>query len=793
MKTTMCRPIGRFFYWPILIALMVFAVAVDGMAATPAKTAIVDTLYRADGSPASGTILISWPAFATNGGDAVAAGSMSLKIGAQGALNVSLVPNTASTPASTYKVTLKLADGTTSDEYWTVPAVATTTVAAIRSKVVPAVVAQQFVSRDYVDTKLAQVSGGTDFVGLSGNESISGVKTFMASPQVPAPLGLQDAAPKKYVDDKTANALSSANTYQDPAWLGSIAASKLTGVLADAVIPASVMRSTNTYQDPSWLGSVGASKLMGVLADAAIPAGVARTANANSWSSAQTDAALHTFNNGIVVNGLLSGFSGTNSALNIKSVQPAVDGGGATMPLGGDILVEADGPADIHLRTGNNGSGASTTSTTSLTGGGGAQSITVGSTASFYSKGGLMLDQYTANEESLNLPNYAIVDGTHFTVTPLKSHTQPFNVTQAGSLRLDTFQTCSFDVDNVSPVFCTRNTSTTTGVNREFDLHHGSSGQVYFRSGLSGDHIPRWYGHGNGPLLIYGSNGGAGSSGNIKFAKNDADDPSGANAIVQVDPNNGIVYSNFFMSKQSANIAGSGTVRLSVAEKIGFRNLGNSGDHTIGINGSDNFALDTGLALGGTLSVGGGASLATSNQTGTGNLVLASGPTVANINETGSPLTNGTLRLFNVAADFTTAANTNLQTITGLSWTLASNTAQNVPFSCHLAYSQGTAAAAVSFGIQAATVSPTNIFATGAMYTSATASTGGVLATLSNTTATAIVTATPGATGTVFVADIDGLIENPSSGSANTINLMVKTATAADAVTVKRGSYCRLY
>ena len=101
--------------------------------------------------------------------------------------------------------------------------------------------------------------------------------------------------------------------------------------------------------------------------------------------------------------------------------------------------------------------------------------------------------------------------------------------------------------------------------------------------------------------------------------------------------------------------------------------------------------------------------------------------------------------------------------------------------------------AAVSFGIQAANVSPTNIFATGVMYTSATASTGGVLATLSNTTATAIVTATPGATGTVYVADIDGLIENPSNASANTINLMVKTATAADAVTVKRGSYCRLY
>jgi hypothetical protein len=759
MKSLVARPIGRFFYWPLLVAAIVFAGAVVVMAAAPLKTSVADTLYRADGTPAQGTVLISWPAFATSNGEAVAAGSLSVKIGAQGALNVALVPNTGSTPSSAYKVTLKLADGTTSDEYWTVPAVATTTVAAIRSKVVPATVAQQFATRDYVDTKLAQVSSGTDVVHLNGSDTISGVKTFTTSPQVPAPTGLQDAATKKYVDDKTAGAVSATNTYQDPAWLGSLAAAKLTGAVADATIPATV----------------------------------ARTTNANSWTGAQTDAALHTFNNGIVVNGLLSGLSATNSALNIKSVQPAVDGGGKTMPLGGDILVESDGPADIHLRTGNNGTGASTTATTSVTAGGGGQAIAVGSTANFYANGGLVLDQYTANEESLNVPNYAIVDGTHLTVTPQKSHTQPFNVTQAGALRLDAWQTCSYDLDNVSPIFCTRHTSTTTGANREFDLHHGSSGQVYFRSGVNGDHVPRWYGHSNGPLLIYGSNGGAGSSGSIKFAKNDADDPSGANAIVQVDPNNGIVYSNFFMSKQSANIAGTGTVRLSVAEKIGFRNVANGGDHTIGINGSDNFALDTGLALGGALSVGGGANLTTTNQTGTGNLVLATAPTVANINETGTPQTNGTNRLFNVASDFVTAANTNLQTITGLSWTLAANTAQNVPFSCHLAYSQGTAVAGVSFGIQAATVSPTNIFATGAMYTSATASTGGVLATLSNTTATAIVTATPGATGTMYVADFDGLIENPSSGSANVINLMVKTATAADAVTVKRGSYCRLY
>jgi hypothetical protein len=66
----------------------------------------------------------------------------------------------------------------------------------------------------------------------------------------------------------------------------------------------------------------------------------------------------------------------------------------------------------------------------------------------------------------------------------------------------------------------------------------------------------------------------------------------------------------------------------------------------------------------------------------------------------------------------------------------------------------------------------------------------GTLATLTTTTATAIVTGTPGATATNYTAELDGTIESPS---ANTINIMVSTATAADAVTVLRGSYCQLY
>lgn len=141
-------------------------------------------------------------------------------------------------------------------------------------------------------------------------------------------------------------------------------------------------------------------------------------------------------------------------------------------------------------------------------------------------------------------------------------------------------------------------------------------------------------------------------------------------------------------------------------------------------------------------------------------------------------------------SDFTTAANTNLQAITGLAWTMPASTAINVPFSCFLQYSIATAAVAVSFGIQDVSVAPTAINAQGLQYTSATAATEGTLVNLASTTATAIVTATPSAVTTVWMAQLHGMIEQPSNASSSAINIMVKTATAADVVSVKRGSFC---
>lgn len=100
------RPTGRLFY-----LLIVWSAVAVSQAATPATTRIQDVVYRADGTPAAGTLLISWPTFSTADGLAVAAGTKSVTLGSQGALSVALVPNTGANPAGTFYMVVFQLDG----------------------------------------------------------------------------------------------------------------------------------------------------------------------------------------------------------------------------------------------------------------------------------------------------------------------------------------------------------------------------------------------------------------------------------------------------------------------------------------------------------------------------------------------------------------------------------------------------------------------------------------------------------------------------------------------------------
>jgi hypothetical protein len=185
------RPPGRLFYCLLISLLLVMRAHATG----PALTTITDIVYRADGSPAGGTLVITWPNFSTADNKAVAAGELHLTIGTAGAMTVALAPNTGSTPFGTYyKVVYKLDDGTTSTEYWLIPTTGPTTIAAIRSTVVPTQVAAQLASKQYVDAAV----GGT--VHIAGTESITGAKSFTLSPTAPTPTIASAVATKSYVD-----------------------------------------------------------------------------------------------------------------------------------------------------------------------------------------------------------------------------------------------------------------------------------------------------------------------------------------------------------------------------------------------------------------------------------------------------------------------------------------------------------------------------------------------------------------------------------------------------------------
>ena len=164
--------------------------AFDGSGLTLCQ--IIDTVYRADGTPAQGDVVILWPAFTTAAGQPVAPGNLTVQLGPEGQFNASLAPNSGATPAGTYyRVTYKLDDGSTSSEYWVVPATLTTTIGAIRSLLVPANQAAQFLTRAYADA---------NYMNLTASQTAAGVKTFSNPPSVPTPQNPTDAANKAYVD-----------------------------------------------------------------------------------------------------------------------------------------------------------------------------------------------------------------------------------------------------------------------------------------------------------------------------------------------------------------------------------------------------------------------------------------------------------------------------------------------------------------------------------------------------------------------------------------------------------------
>src|SRR5438270_7267306 len=125
----------------IFLMLCAMQASLAGLAAAQAfgTTTVQGTVYLANGTPASGTLQLSWPAFATAAGQAVAAGRSTASIAADGCLSVKLAPNLGASPAGLYYTAVyHLSDGSTSTEYWVIPAASQATLAQVRAQVMPA-------------------------------------------------------------------------------------------------------------------------------------------------------------------------------------------------------------------------------------------------------------------------------------------------------------------------------------------------------------------------------------------------------------------------------------------------------------------------------------------------------------------------------------------------------------------------------------------------------------------------------------------------------------------------------
>ena len=173
------RPWGRLFY------LLAIVLALPGAlwSQTPATTTVSDFVYRADGSLAGGTLLISWPTFSTAGGQIVAAGRKSVTLGPGGTLSVGLVPNTSAVPADTfYTVVYQLDDGTVKTEFWVVTPTSPTTISAIRTVI---------------------GSGSSSIISVGNGSFVRRTGDTMTGPlQLPGnPVAPNQASTKQYVDN----------------------------------------------------------------------------------------------------------------------------------------------------------------------------------------------------------------------------------------------------------------------------------------------------------------------------------------------------------------------------------------------------------------------------------------------------------------------------------------------------------------------------------------------------------------------------------------------------------------
>ncbi|MBI2820386.1 MAG: hypothetical protein HYX73_10435 [Acidobacteria bacterium] len=113
--------------WKGTLILLLAAATIGSLPRTgwtqssPALTTVRDTVYKSDGTPATGTVVIAWQGFMSADTRAVFGGNKTIPL-TNGALAVALVPNVGGTPSGTsYRVRYYQSGGLYFEETWVVP------------------------------------------------------------------------------------------------------------------------------------------------------------------------------------------------------------------------------------------------------------------------------------------------------------------------------------------------------------------------------------------------------------------------------------------------------------------------------------------------------------------------------------------------------------------------------------------------------------------------------------------------------------------------------------------------
>ena len=178
-----------------LTVMALMGMALPGVACAQAvsTTTVQGTVYLANGQAGAGTLDVSWPAFTTANGQAIAAGRISATIGQDGFVSVNLAPNMGATPAGLYYTAVyQMSNGATSTEYWVVPAAAQASLGQVRAQVMPSSQAVQAVSKAYVDQAITEL---TESLLTASGGTLSGPLYLNGDPTQPL-----QAADKHYVD-----------------------------------------------------------------------------------------------------------------------------------------------------------------------------------------------------------------------------------------------------------------------------------------------------------------------------------------------------------------------------------------------------------------------------------------------------------------------------------------------------------------------------------------------------------------------------------------------------------------